>query len=54
MQRGKPIGSYDLLIARQAIRHGMRVVTANVREYAQVPDLRGENWETGETWAFED
>ena len=54
MQRGKPIGSYDLLIASQAIRHGLTIVTANVREYSRVPGLHGENWETGENWAFED
>lgn len=53
MQSGKPIGSYDLLIASQAIRHNLTIVTANVREYSQVPDLRGENWETNESWAYQ-
>ncbi|MGB9365502.1 MAG: type II toxin-antitoxin system VapC family toxin [Xanthobacteraceae bacterium] len=43
---GTPIGSYDLLIASQALRHGLIVVTANVREFSRVPDLRLENWET--------
>jgi tRNA(fMet)-specific endonuclease VapC len=43
---GAPIGSYDLLIASQALRHGLIVVTANVREFSRVPDLRWENWET--------
>ena len=42
---GTPIGSYDLLIASQAVRHGLIVVTANVREFSRVPDLRWENWE---------
>jgi tRNA(fMet)-specific endonuclease VapC len=42
---GTPIGSYDLLIASQALRHGLIVVTANVREFSCVPDLRWENWE---------
>jgi len=42
---GTPIGGYDLLIASQAIRHDLTVVTANVREFSRVPDLRWENWE---------
>jgi tRNA(fMet)-specific endonuclease VapC len=42
---GTPIGSYDLLIAAQALRHKMTIVTANVREFSRVPDLRWENWE---------
>jgi tRNA(fMet)-specific endonuclease VapC len=45
MRSGTPIGSYDLLIASQAIRHGFRLVTANTRELSRVPDLRLENWE---------
>jgi tRNA(fMet)-specific endonuclease VapC len=42
---GTPIGSYDLLIASQAIRHSLTIVTANVREFSRVPELRWENWE---------
>lgn len=42
---GTPIGSYDLLIAAQALRLGVTVVTANVGEFSRVPDLRWENWE---------
>jgi len=42
---GTPIGSYDLLIAAQALRHGLTLVTANTREFSRVPDLRWENWE---------
>lgn len=42
---GTPIGSYDLLIAAQALRRGFTVVTANVSEFARVPDLRWQNWE---------
>ena len=45
MQAGTPIGSYDLLIASQAIRHNFTIVTANTREFSRVPDLRWENWE---------
>ena len=42
---GTPIGSYDLLIAAQALRHNFTIVTANTREFARVPNLRWENWE---------
>jgi tRNA(fMet)-specific endonuclease VapC len=42
--RGKPIGSYDLLIAAQALRRGYTVVTANTREFSRVDDLAWENW----------
>jgi tRNA(fMet)-specific endonuclease VapC len=45
MRAGTPIGSYDLLIASQAIRHEFSLVTANTRELSRVPDLRLENWE---------
>jgi len=41
---GTPIGPYDLLIAGQAVRRGMTLVTANVREFARVPGLDWENW----------
>ena len=41
---GTRIGAYDCLIAGQALRHGMMLVTANVREFERVPGLRWENW----------
>jgi tRNA(fMet)-specific endonuclease VapC len=41
---GKPIGAYDVLIAGQALRHGLTLVTANVREFRRVKDLRWEDW----------
>jgi tRNA(fMet)-specific endonuclease VapC len=41
---GKPIGSYDLLIAAQARRRSATLVTANQREFARVPGLKTENW----------
>jgi tRNA(fMet)-specific endonuclease VapC len=41
---GTPIGMYDLLIAGQALRHGLTLVTANEREFSRVPGLRWENW----------
>jgi len=42
--RGTPIGPYDVLIAGQALRRGLVVVTANVREFARVPGLVCEDW----------
>jgi tRNA(fMet)-specific endonuclease VapC len=44
-RKGTPIGTYDVLIAAQAVRHGALLVTANVREFSRVPGLRWENWE---------
>lgn len=41
---GKPIGPYDVLIAGQARRRGLTLVTANVREFKRVPKLKVENW----------
>lgn len=44
---GTPIGPYDLLIAAQAQRYGATLVTANVTEFARVPDLAWEDWTAG-------
>ena len=41
---GKPIGSYDLLLAAHALHENLTLVTNNLREFARVPDLRTENW----------
>ena len=41
---GTPIGPYDLLIAAQALRCGATLVTANVSEFARVPDLVWQDW----------
>ncbi len=43
--QGKPIGPYDLLIAGQALRRGLTVVTANTHEFQRVHGLKVENWE---------
>lgn len=43
---GRPIGSYDLLIAGHALRHDFLLITANVREFSRVEGLRWENWTT--------
>jgi tRNA(fMet)-specific endonuclease VapC len=45
-RKGTRIGTYDVLIAAQALRHDALLVTANIREFSRVPDLRWENWET--------
>jgi tRNA(fMet)-specific endonuclease VapC len=44
MARGNMIGPYDLLIAAQTLRLGATLVTANIREFARVPDLKWEDW----------
>jgi tRNA(fMet)-specific endonuclease VapC len=41
---GKPIGTYDVLIAGQALSRGMTLVTANVKEFARVKGLVWEDW----------
>jgi tRNA(fMet)-specific endonuclease VapC len=43
-QRGTPIGAYDLLIAGQALRRGLTVVTANTAEFDRVPELSWVDW----------
>jgi tRNA(fMet)-specific endonuclease VapC len=44
---GKPVGAYDLLIAGQARRRGLTVVTANVSEFGRVTGLAWEDWGPG-------
>jgi tRNA(fMet)-specific endonuclease VapC len=41
---GQTIGANDLLIAAHARCLNLTLVTANVREFSRVPDLRIENW----------
>jgi tRNA(fMet)-specific endonuclease VapC len=41
---GTPIGPFDLLIAAHALESGATLVTANVGEFARVPDLLWEDW----------
>ncbi|MBW4633245.1 MAG: type II toxin-antitoxin system VapC family toxin [Iphinoe sp. HA4291-MV1] len=43
-RKGIVIGSMDMLIASQAISLGLILVTNNVRELSQIPDLVIENW----------
>ncbi len=42
--KGTPIGPYDCLIAAQARRRGVTLVTANLREFARVPGLKVTDW----------
>jgi len=44
---GKPIGAYDVLIAGQALRHKLTLVTANVKEFRRIEGLQWENWGKG-------
>ena len=41
---GRPIGAYDLLIAGQAVRHNMTLITANSKEFSRVKGLVWEDW----------
>lgn len=41
---GLPIGPYDLMIAAQARRAGVMLVTANTREFERVPGLTLVDW----------
>ena len=41
---GQAIGAYDALIAAQALRRGITLVTANTREFKRVDDLMWEDW----------
>jgi len=41
---GQPIGAYDALIAGQAVRRGLTLVTANARDFERVDGLMWEDW----------
>jgi tRNA(fMet)-specific endonuclease VapC len=43
-RKGKPIGSYDLLIAAQARRRSALLVMANASEFSRVPGLKIQDW----------
>jgi tRNA(fMet)-specific endonuclease VapC len=43
---GTPVGAYDLLIAGQALRRGLIVVTANTSEFSRVTGLSWQDWTT--------
>lgn len=42
--KGTSIGAYDLMIAGQALKRGLTVVTHNMGEFARVPGLKVEDW----------
>jgi tRNA(fMet)-specific endonuclease VapC len=41
---GRMIGAYDALIAAQAVRRGITLVTANTKEFKRVDGLMWEDW----------
>ena len=41
---GTPIGPNDMLIAAHALSLDLMLVSANVKEFRRVPELRTENW----------
>ena len=41
---GTQIGAYDLMIAGQALRRGLTVVTANTSEFSRVAGLSWQDW----------
>ena len=43
---GTPIGAYHLLIAGQAVRRGLTVVTASTSEFSRVTNLSWQDWTT--------
>lgn len=43
-KNGTPIGAYDLLIAAQALRRDLTVVTANTGEFSRVTGLNRQDW----------
>lgn len=43
-RRGQLIGPNDMLIAAQALAHGVVLVTDNVSEFGRVEGLQVENW----------
>jgi tRNA(fMet)-specific endonuclease VapC len=43
-RQGTPIGGNDLIVAVHALTLDLILVTANVKEFSRVPDLKIENW----------
>ena len=41
---GMPIGSYDVLMAGQAIQKNLTLVTANISEFSRVKKLTWQDW----------
>jgi tRNA(fMet)-specific endonuclease VapC len=43
-QKGRPIGSYDILLAGVALNHGLIFVTSNTNEFNRISSLILEDW----------
>jgi tRNA(fMet)-specific endonuclease VapC len=43
-KKGRPIGSYDILLAGTALNHQLTFVTSNVNEFSRIEGLILENW----------
>lgn len=43
---GTPVGPMDMLIAAIAVANGVVLVTHNTREFARIPGLQIDDWET--------
>lgn len=43
-REGRMIGAYDALIAAQAVRRGITLVTSNTKEFERVDGLMWEDW----------
>ena len=41
---GKPIGAYDLLIAGQAMRNKLALITSNLSEFSRIKALTWADW----------
>jgi tRNA(fMet)-specific endonuclease VapC len=41
---GRPIGVHDLWLASSCVAYGLRLVTANLREFRRIPGLVVEPW----------
>ncbi len=42
--RKQPIGPFDTLIAGQALARNLTLITANVREFSRIKQLRWQDW----------
>ena len=47
MAEGRLIGPHDLWLAATCLAYRLTMVTANVREFARVPGLVVESWDSG-------
>ena len=45
---GRPIGAYDILIAAPALRLGLTLITANVREFSRMKGFKWQDWASHE------